>query len=84
LIVNLLSPHPVALTRPSISEVLQIKERTPTLSPSDVFTFGLAVESIKELGVCQKDIDLGWVIVKTCLYVLPTNKIVSLSRICYV
>jgi hypothetical protein len=27
----------------------------------------------------QDDIDLGWVIVKTSLYVLPTNTIVSLS-----
>jgi hypothetical protein len=31
--------------------VLQAKERAPTFSPSIVFTFGLVVESIKELGV---------------------------------
>jgi hypothetical protein len=31
-------------------EMLLIKEHTLTLSPSVVFTFGLTVESIKELG----------------------------------
>jgi hypothetical protein len=30
--------------------VLQAKERTQTPFPSDVFTFGLVVESIKEFG----------------------------------
>jgi hypothetical protein len=30
--------------------VLQTNERTPTIFPSNVFTFGLAVESIKEFG----------------------------------
>jgi hypothetical protein len=30
--------------------MLQARERTPTPSPSNVFTFGLAIESIKELG----------------------------------
>jgi hypothetical protein len=30
--------------------MLQAGERTPTPFPSTVFTFGLAVESIKELG----------------------------------
>jgi hypothetical protein len=30
--------------------VLQTKERAPTLSPFDVFIFGLTVESVKELG----------------------------------
>jgi hypothetical protein len=30
--------------------VLRTKERAPTPSPSIVFTFGLAIESIKELG----------------------------------
>jgi hypothetical protein len=30
--------------------MLQAKEHAPTLSPFDVFTFGLIVESIKELG----------------------------------
>jgi hypothetical protein len=30
--------------------MLRARERTPTPFPSTVFTFGLAVESIKELG----------------------------------
>jgi hypothetical protein len=30
--------------------MLRAREKAPTLSPSDVFTFGLTVESIKELG----------------------------------
>jgi hypothetical protein len=30
--------------------MLHAKERAPTIFPSDVFTFGLVVESIKELG----------------------------------
>jgi hypothetical protein len=50
LLANLPSPHPEALACPSTFEVLWIKERTPTPFPSDVFTFGLTVESIKELG----------------------------------
>jgi hypothetical protein len=35
--------------------VLQTKERTPTLFPSVIFTFGLPVESIKKLGGASKD-----------------------------
>jgi hypothetical protein len=35
---------------PSTLKVLRIKERNPTLSPFAIFTFGLLVESIKELG----------------------------------
>jgi hypothetical protein len=34
---------------PFYPEVLQAKECAPTLSPFIVFTFGLAIESIKEL-----------------------------------
>jgi hypothetical protein len=30
--------------------VLRAKKRTPTPSPSVVFTFGLTIQSIKELG----------------------------------
>jgi len=48
LLVNLLSPHPKAPTHPSTPEVLQATNHTPTLSSFDVFTFGLAIESIKE------------------------------------
>jgi hypothetical protein len=49
-LVNLPSPHLVTPTRPSTPKVLQAKERTPTPSPSIIFTFGLVVESIVELG----------------------------------
>jgi hypothetical protein len=49
LLVNLLSPHPEAPAHPSTPKVLWAKECTPTLSPSIIFTFGLVVESIKEL-----------------------------------
>jgi hypothetical protein len=43
---------------------MQTKERAPIPSPSDVFTFGLAVESIKELEgasmyVCMKKNELS-------------------------
>ncbi len=44
------SPYPKALACPSTPKVLQVKERTQTHFPSIVFTFGLVVESIKELG----------------------------------
>jgi len=30
--------------------MLQAKERAPTPSPSTIFTFGLSIHSIKELG----------------------------------
>jgi hypothetical protein len=36
--------------------VLQAKELAPILSPSNVFTFGHAIESIKELGDASYDI----------------------------
>jgi len=49
LIANFLSPRLGALARASTLEVLQAKERAPIPFPSIVFTFGLAVESIKEL-----------------------------------
>jgi hypothetical protein len=48
LLVILPSPYPGILARPSTFEVLRTKECTPTHFPSVVFTFGLAVESIKE------------------------------------
>jgi hypothetical protein len=50
LLVNLPSFHRGAPTRPSTPEMLWAKEHTPTPSPSVVITFGLVVESIKELG----------------------------------
>jgi hypothetical protein len=48
--LSLFVSHPRALAHPSTSKVLQAKECTPTFPPSTVFTFGLAVEFIKELG----------------------------------
>jgi hypothetical protein len=50
LFVILLNPHPRAPTRPSIPEMLRIRERTPILSSFVVFTFELAFESFKECG----------------------------------
>jgi hypothetical protein len=50
LLVHLLSPHHKAPACPSTSKVLRAREHNPTPSPSIVFTFWLAVESIKELG----------------------------------
>jgi hypothetical protein len=44
------SPHPGALARPSTPEVLRTKECTTIPYPFVVFSFGLAVESIKEFG----------------------------------
>jgi len=42
------NPHFRAPAHPFTSEVLQVRERTPTPSPFVVFTFGLRVEFIKE------------------------------------
>jgi len=50
LLVNLPSPYIEASAHPSTPEVLRANEHAPTPSPSIVFTFGLVVESIKELG----------------------------------
>ncbi len=49
-LVNLLNPHPRAPTRPSTHVMLWAREHAPTPFPSTIVTFGLAVESIKELG----------------------------------
>jgi hypothetical protein len=53
LFIKLFSPHPGVPTHPSTPEVLRVKECTRTPFAFVFFTFGLAVESIKELGVCQ-------------------------------
>jgi len=42
--------HPGTPARPSTPEVPRVREHAPTPSPFVVFFFGLAVESIKELG----------------------------------
>jgi hypothetical protein len=44
------SPYPKAPTRPFTLEMLWAKEGTPILYPSIIFTFGVAIESIKEFG----------------------------------
>jgi len=59
LFLNLPSLHPEALARPSTPEMLQAREHTPTPSPSVVFTFGIIVESIKELGGASQMMGLG-------------------------
>jgi hypothetical protein len=50
LLITCHSPHLGAPARLFTPTVLQIKERTPIHYPSDVSTFGLAIESIKEFG----------------------------------
>ncbi len=54
LLVNLSNPNPEVPTCPSTFEMLRTKECTLTPSSSVVFNLGLAVESIKELGVYQE------------------------------
>jgi hypothetical protein len=60
LLVNLPSPHPRAPTCPFSLELLWVREHAPILSPSIVFTFGLIVESIKELGGASVVVPLFW------------------------
>jgi hypothetical protein len=50
LLVNFPSPHLGAPTCPFTPEVLRAKQRTLIPSSFVVFTFGLIVKSIKELG----------------------------------
>jgi hypothetical protein len=50
LLVTHPSPQPRAQVRRFTHEVLWIKEHTPTPYAFAIFTFGLAVESIKEFG----------------------------------
>ncbi len=49
-LVICLSPHLEAPTRLSTPKVLRVRESTPILYPSIIFTFRLAVEFIKEFG----------------------------------
>jgi hypothetical protein len=60
LFVNLLSSHPRAPTCPFTPKVLRARERTLILSPSIVFTFGLAVNPSKSLGMHQLSIT-NWI-----------------------
>ncbi len=50
------SPHLWALACPSIHEMLQTKECTPTPYPFAIFTFRLAIEFIKEFGGASKKV----------------------------
>jgi hypothetical protein len=53
LLINLPSPHPGAPARPSTPEMLRAKEHTPTFFPFAIYTFGLAMNPSKNLGVHQ-------------------------------
>jgi len=60
LLANLPNPISEIPTHPSTPKVLRAKECTPTPSPSNVFTFGFIVESIKELGGASLGILIMW------------------------
>jgi hypothetical protein len=60
-------------TRPSTPEVLQAKKHAPIPSPSIVFTFGHAIESIKELGGASESLAMIYVIKKNPHYLLGNN-----------
>ncbi len=65
LLVNLPSPHLGALACPFTPKVLWTRECGLTLSPSVVFTFGLVVESIKELeGVSTFTIQARYILIR--------------------
>jgi len=64
--VNVANPYLGALACPFAPEVLRARECTPTPFPFVVFTFGLVVESFKELGVRQ-----SWALI--CIQVLETT-----------
>jgi len=51
LLVILPNPHFEAPTCPFTPKMMQVKERTPIPNPSIIFTFGHAIECIKEFGV---------------------------------
>ncbi len=53
LLVTLPSPYPEALACPSTPEVLRVRERTPTLHSSVVFTLDSHLNLLKSLGVHQ-------------------------------
>ncbi len=53
------SPHPGTPTCPFTPKVLWAMERTQTPYPFTIFTFGLAVESIKELGGVSEKMMVG-------------------------
>jgi hypothetical protein len=76
LLVNLPSPHPRALTRPSTLKVLRVRKCGLT-PPFVVFTFRLVVESIKELGGAST-IDL--LTIKKIIYNFRVQSVASILR----
>ncbi len=58
LFVNFFNPHLKVPAHLSTFEVLQAKECASTLSPSIVFTFGITIESMKELGGASMSLTL--------------------------
>ncbi len=56
MLVTFPRPHPGASTCPSTPKVLQVKECASTLCSFVIFTFGLVVESIKELGGVSRSV----------------------------
>ncbi len=76
MLVNLPSPHLGALAHPSTLEMLQAREHALIPSPYVVFTFGLAIESIKEFGGASITIQ-GNNIIRT---ILVTKKLGALTK----
>jgi hypothetical protein len=62
MLVTHCSPHPRAPAHPFTPKVLQIRECTPILYPSVVFTFGFTIEYIKEFGgaLTSHDVIVKW------------------------
>ncbi len=71
-LVNLPNPHPRVPARPSTLKVLWVRERAPTPSPSIVITFGLAIESIKELGGASTSM-LSTTTISIPMVIIPTS-----------
>ncbi len=71
LLINLPNPHLGISTRPFTPEALQAKEHGPIPSPSIVFTFGLIIESIKELDGAS-----------LCIYKCKSQNILNLKCRC--
>jgi len=80
LLVTHFNPHYEAPTCPCTPKLLQTRKRTPTPCPFDVFTFGLAVESMTELGgaslvhyVCHVQIWHSIHVFNTIMFYVFTN-----------
>ncbi len=67
--VTCLSRHPEALAHLSTFEMLQTRERTPTLYPFVLFTFGLVIKFIKEFRGAS--LTLLHVFISICFYLTP-------------